>query len=176
MFLLQSHYRSGKYHRQIHYFNKRGHLFILSIMSIFLPSPIQDQHQGRRSRHHGHRLGHGKRRSRDQQLVCADPLDPESSNPISQQVQKKHFSINLLVLPVQDQDQKQKETPQGLIEKCRLHLDIVDSVRRLNMLPHKGRDILPSHSVHRKPHGKRNVPAQCPSLYLRGQPAPFARR
>jgi len=56
-------------------------------------------------------LGYRKPDLRDQQLVCPEYLDPESSQAISKQIDQEYLAVKLLMLSVYKHDNQNHQAP-----------------------------------------------------------------
>ena len=72
-----------------------------------LPPSDKKNRQGNHRKHDRQHLGYCQACSRNQKLICTQPLDPCPSNSVAGKVNKQHFSCKLLSLSVPEHEQKQ---------------------------------------------------------------------
>ena len=48
----------------------------------------------------------------DQELVCAEPLDPDSPEAVPEDIHEEQLTLVFLMLPIQDKDNEQGAAPQ----------------------------------------------------------------
>ena len=119
--------------------------------------PVDDHTYGYHHQDSRQKLWSRESDSRKQQLIRPQPLDKEAAESISCQIQEEYLSMEPLMPSIEKHKNQYEQTPQRLIEKCRMNLDIGHPLHRLHMLPHEIRNIRSPDCVYRKPHGKNPV-------------------
>ena len=79
--------------------------FLMVLPEIQKSRPCKDNNA---SRDH---LGDRKPDPRDQELVCAESLDPDSPEPVAEDIHEKQLALVFLMLPVKDKDDEQRTAP-----------------------------------------------------------------